>query len=379
MQFAPSLATTPPLRNRRHGRPATQPSGTRIASRGMLPPNATCARQTMAFSLIDDDAGAVPVAVVSKAGLAAWREKRGFARARLGGRDRVHRRGRQAGAGAGRGRAARPRAGRHRRRRGGDLGRSPGFPETLPPGVPPWRAAARGPIRAGWRSAGRSAPIRSTCTARKRKKAGRGWSGRRAPIAALVERLAGGDLPGARPDQHAGLRHGAGRTGRRGDRGRREHWARGTGSSSATSCSPRTIRRSTPSAAPARGRRGWSTSSGATTSAPKVTLVGKGVCFDTGGLDLKPASGMKMMKKDMGGAAIMLGLAQAIMAAQAAGAAARAVAAGRERGVRQRDAAARHRADAQGSDRRDRQHRRRGPADPVRRAGRGLRPRSRRC
>ncbi|MBV9154322.1 MAG: leucyl aminopeptidase family protein, partial [Alphaproteobacteria bacterium] len=47
--------------------------------------------------------------------------------------------------------------------------------------------------------------------------------------------------------------------------------------------------------------------------APKVTLVGKGVCFDSGGLDLKPASGMLMMKKDMGGAAIMLGLAQAIM------------------------------------------------------------------
>jgi len=47
--------------------------------------------------------------------------------------------------------------------------------------------------------------------------------------------------------------------------------------------------------------------------APKVTLVGKGVCFDSGGLDLKPASGMRMMKKDMGGAAIMLGLAQAIM------------------------------------------------------------------
>ncbi len=49
--------------------------------------------------------------------------------------------------------------------------------------------------------------------------------------------------------------------------------------------------------------------------APKVTLVGKGVCFDTGGLDLKAASGMKMMKKDMGGAAIVLGLAQAIMSA----------------------------------------------------------------
>ncbi|MFZ3234686.1 MAG: leucyl aminopeptidase family protein [Stellaceae bacterium] len=51
-------------------------------------------------------------------------------------------------------------------------------------------------------------------------------------------------------------------------------------------------------------------------AAPKVTLVGKGVCFDTGGLDLKPAGGMRMMKKDMGGAAIVLGLAQAIMDAR---------------------------------------------------------------
>jgi leucyl aminopeptidase len=47
--------------------------------------------------------------------------------------------------------------------------------------------------------------------------------------------------------------------------------------------------------------------------APKVTLVGKGVCFDSGGLDLKTASGMRLMKKDMAGAAIVLGLAQAIM------------------------------------------------------------------
>ena len=49
---------------------------------------------------------------------------------------------------------------------------------------------------------------------------------------------------------------------------------------------------------------------------PKVTLVGKGVCFDTGGLDIKPASGMLLMKKDMGGAANVLGLAQMIMAAK---------------------------------------------------------------
>lgn len=50
--------------------------------------------------------------------------------------------------------------------------------------------------------------------------------------------------------------------------------------------------------------------------APKVTLVGKGVCFDTGGLDIKPASGMLLMKKDMGGAANVLALAQMIMAAK---------------------------------------------------------------
>jgi len=49
-------------------------------------------------------------------------------------------------------------------------------------------------------------------------------------------------------------------------------------------------------------------------SGPAVTLVGKGVCFDTGGLNIKPSSGMQLMKKDMGGAATVLGLAQMIMA-----------------------------------------------------------------
>jgi leucyl aminopeptidase len=47
--------------------------------------------------------------------------------------------------------------------------------------------------------------------------------------------------------------------------------------------------------------------------APKLTLVGKGVCFDTGGLDIKPASSMLLMKKDMGGAANVLALAMMIM------------------------------------------------------------------
>lgn len=47
--------------------------------------------------------------------------------------------------------------------------------------------------------------------------------------------------------------------------------------------------------------------------APRLTLIGKGVCFDSGGLDIKPSSGMRIMKKDMGGAAHALGLAQLIM------------------------------------------------------------------
>jgi leucyl aminopeptidase len=47
--------------------------------------------------------------------------------------------------------------------------------------------------------------------------------------------------------------------------------------------------------------------------APKVTLVGKGVCFDTGGLDIKPPASMGLMKKDMGGAATAMGLAEMVM------------------------------------------------------------------
>jgi leucyl aminopeptidase len=58
----------------------------------------------------------------------------------------------------------------------------------------------------------------------------------------------------------------------------------------------------------------WSGSS-AHADAPFISLCGKGVCFDTGGYDLKPSSGMLRMKKDMGGAATVLGLARMIMAA----------------------------------------------------------------
>jgi leucyl aminopeptidase len=52
-------------------------------------------------------------------------------------------------------------------------------------------------------------------------------------------------------------------------------------------------------------------------SYPRLTLVGKGVCFDSGGLDLKSSSGMALMKKDMGGAAVALALAHMLMSARA--------------------------------------------------------------
>lgn len=49
---------------------------------------------------------------------------------------------------------------------------------------------------------------------------------------------------------------------------------------------------------------------------PRLAIIGKGVCFDSGGLDIKPSSGMRLMKKDMGGAAHALALAQLVMAAR---------------------------------------------------------------
>ncbi len=68
--------------------------------------------------------------------------------------------------------------------------------------------------------------------------------------------------------------------------------------------------------------------------APKVTLVGKGVCFDTGGLDIKPSSGMILMKKDMGGAGDGAGAGAFHHGPRPANSAARAAADRRERDFR---------------------------------------------
>jgi leucyl aminopeptidase len=74
-------------------------------------------------------------------------------------------------------------------------------------------------------------------------------------------------------------------------------------------------RAATPGRAPRMLELTWSPP-GVGADAPLVALVGKGVAFDTGGLDIKPSSGMRWMKKDMGGAAHALALAQMIMDAQ---------------------------------------------------------------
>ena len=93
--------------------------------------------------------------------------------------------------------------------------------------------------------------------------------------------------------------------------------------------------------------------------APKVTIVGKGICFDTGGLDIKPSSAMALMKKDMGGAASALAFALLVMRTKLAGAASRADPRRREQHRRQCLPAGRRAAEPQRHDRRDRQYRRR--------------------
>ncbi len=74
-----------------------------------------------------------------------------------------------------------------------------------------------------------------------------------------------------------------------------------------------------------------------------VAFVGKGVCFDTGGISIKPAAGMEDMKGDMAGAACVTGLMQALAARKAQGQRGRRHRPGREHAGRQRAASRRHR------------------------------------
>ena len=174
---------------------------------------------------------------------------------------------------------------------------------ALPPATGGWtirRAAAAGP-----RGAGLGARRLSLHPLSPRR--GRAAAARRCRTVAGVQRALHdrrGDLARARPDQHAGQRPRA-----------RPSWPRRWPrwpAASAPSCRiivgddaarRQLSRRSTPSAAPASRAPRLVDLRWGDPAAPKVTLVGKGVCFDTGGLDIKPSSNMLLMKKDMGGAA----------------------------------------------------------------------------
>ncbi len=327
----------------------------------------------MAFSLIDDHQRRDTDRRLDQGPAGAVARNRAGASAQLAARDRLFGRCRQARAGAGSRWRARPGAGRARRgrrRRAGDVGAGRVARGAAGGKLPARnRAGGRRPDR-GWRSAGRSAPMPSPATTRGRR-AARRWSGPKAPTAAGCERLASavflardlvntpaGDLgpeelaaAAVRVAETAGACHRV----IVGDELLAENYPTIHAVGRASTRAPRLV------------DIVWGEP-----SAPKVTLVGKGVCFDSGGLDLKTAAGMRLMKKDMGGAAIMLGLAQAIIDAKLP-VRLRVLLPCVENSVsRQCDAPDGHRAHAQGADRRDRQHRRRGPADPVRRAGRGL-------
>ncbi len=98
-----------------------------------------------------------------------------------------------------------------------------------------------------------------------------------------------------------------------------------------------------------------------------VAFIGKGVCFDTGGISIKPAAGMEDMKGDMAGAACVAGLMHALAARKAQGQRRRRHRPGREHAGRQGAAPGRHRQVDVRADHRDHQHRRRRPSRARRR------------
>jgi leucyl aminopeptidase len=268
----------------------------------------------MAFSLIDDDAGAVPVELVSKAGFSQWREAAGSRERDWaaavgftgdGGKlalvpDSEGRLGRVL-AGIGDGEAA--------------VWTAAGLPDALPPGAYHLVAMPEGAdpsrVALGWALATYSFDLY-----RRKKKDGmarlvwpkgadRGQVERLASAICLARDLINTPASDLGPAELAeAATQVAERMGARyrviaGDALLIENYPTIHAVGRASARAPRLV------------DIVWGDD-----GAPKVTLVGKGVCFDTGGLDLKPASGMKMMKKDMAGAAIILGLAQAIMAAR---------------------------------------------------------------
>jgi leucyl aminopeptidase len=267
----------------------------------------------MAFSLIDDGAGAVPIAAIGKAGLAAWRERAAESERRwLAATGFAGEAGKLALVPGADGGLARVLVGL------GDDERDPwalaGLPAALPEGT--YRVeslpAAADPTRLalGWALA----TYAFTRYGKKPKQAARlVWPEgadrfqveRLARAICLARDLANTPAEDMGPEQLAaaavGVADAAGAGCRTivGDALLAENYPTIHAVGRAAARAPRLVDIT------------WGDA-----GAPKVPLVGKGVCFDTGGLDLKPASGMRMMKKDMAGAAIVLALGQAIMDAR---------------------------------------------------------------
>ena len=242
-----------------------------------------------------------------------------------------------------------------------------GLPMSLPEGVYAIQADLD-PAHASdcGRSDGRSARMHSRSTRRRNAPRRAGLAGARRSRRGRSHRAQ--CFPGAGSHQHTDRGHGA----RAVDRGRRGGGA-GRGRKRARAARRRTarariIRPFTRWVAPARVRLACSTSPGAMTVAPKVTLVGKGVCFDTGGLNIKPREGMLRDEEGHGRRGDRAGTGPGADGGRHADPPARTDSCGRELDRRQRLPAARHHPDARRQDGRDRQYRRRRAPDPVRRA-----------
>ena len=329
----------------------------------------------MAFSLIDDDPGAVPLVAVSKAGLAAWRET---APARE--RDWVAATGFAGDAGKlalvpdKKGRLGRVLVGLGEatgaRRR---CGPSPGYPTRCRRAATGSRRCRKAPTRPGialgW-ALGTYAFTRYRA-AKKASGARAGLAGGRRPRRGRAAGRRGVSRP--RPGQHPGLGYGPGRTGRRRGRASPKQPARchrvivGDALLAENYPTIHAVGRASVRA-PRLVDIVWGDA-----AAPKVTLVGKGVCFDSGGLDLKTASGMLQHEKGHGRRGDHArarpgdhGRRSCRCACACCCRWSRTAVSGNA--MRPRDIV-KH---PQGADRRDRQHRRRRPPDPVRRAGRGL-------
>ena len=173
----------------------------------------------------------------------------------------------------------------------------------------------RWPFMNGWRSAGNWALINSRVTRRRTKSRPRNLRSRQRLRFRQNQALCRCHQPGTRSHQYACRGYGAGRAGRCDHGDRKKYGAKVTqiiGNDLLKKNYPavHTVGRAS-SRPPRLIDLSWGNP-----KHPHIALVGKGVCFDTGGLDLKPSSNMYQMKKDMAGAACALAVAQMVMDAK---------------------------------------------------------------